>query len=70
MRFGSAASRTRTLQVKACQLGADEGLGLAIVYVDDVNAASLPGVGEGPGSSTLLDQTPAIDPIDILCRGL
>jgi hypothetical protein len=72
MWFGSAASRTRTLQIKACELGADAvidvtkgahdaGVGLAIVYVDEVNSAGLPGVGEGlPGSSTLLDQAAAI----------
>jgi hypothetical protein len=72
MWFGSAASRTRTLQIKACQLGADAvidvtkgandaGLGLAIVYVDEGNSAGLPGVGEGLlGSSTLLDQAAAI----------
>ena len=73
MWFGSAASRTRTLQVKACQLGADavidvttgahdSGRGLAIVYVDDVHSAGLPGVGEGlqGSSSTILDQAAAI----------
>lgn len=75
--FVSAASRTRTLQVKACQLGADavldvssqpksghsnEGRGLAILYVDDVDAATtLPSSGTTV-APTSLDSAASIPP--------
>jgi hypothetical protein len=93
--FVSSASRTRTLQVKACQLGADavidvtdevprpawdrtgggtrtvavsspnptrEGRGLAIQYVDDVEAMTAPPTSAAPGTSTGLDSAASIPP--------
>lgn len=78
--FVSAASRTRTLQVKACQLGADavldvssesptrgrsqtnEGRGLAILYVDDIDAPTVVKASGAPVAPTSLDSAVSIPP--------